>query len=364
MKIAVISFTSRGKSLAHTVKEALEAREHQVWEAVKNSQDERSVTEPLSQWTGRQFQEREAIIFIGAAGIAVRAIAPWIQSKAKDPAVLVADEGGRYCIPILSGHMGGANALACELEKALSMEAVLTTATDVNGKWAVDVFAVKNGLWIQDLGKAKEISAKILREQRVTLQLQNGKGCISGNLPGEVTYIEEAEKFCRKSDISIGIWKPSASGSGGVSAEALPPDTDKTLYLIPKCVVLGIGCRKGATEGGITYAVEQALRQAGIWPQSIRAVATIDRKAQEPGLLEYCKKHFLPLQVYGAEDLRKVQGDFTASAFVESVTGVDNVCERSAVRAAGEKGALILAKRSFGPVTVAAAEQEWSVEFE
>ena len=127
MKIAVISFTSRGKSLAHTVKEALEARGHQVWEAVKNSQDERSVTEPLSQWTGRQFQEREAIIFIGAAGIAVRAIAPWIQSKAKDPAVLVADEGGRYCIPILSGHIGGANALACELEKALSMEAVLTT---------------------------------------------------------------------------------------------------------------------------------------------------------------------------------------------------------------------------------------------
>lgn len=80
--------------------------------------------------------------------------------------------------------------------------------------------------------------------------------------------------------------------------------------------------------------------------------------------MEYCKKHFLPLQAYGAEDLRKVQGDFTASAFVESVTGVDNVCERSAVRAAGEKGALILAKRSFGPVTVAAAEQEWSVEFE
>ena len=362
MKIAVISFTSRGKSLAHTVKEALEARGHQVWEAVKNSRDERSVTEPLSQWTGRQFQEKEALIFIGAAGIAVRAIAPWIQSKAKDPAVLVADEGGRYCIPILSGHMGGANALACELEKALSMEAVLTTATDVNGKWAVDVFAVKNGLWIQDLGKAKEISAKILWEQRVTLRLQNGKGHISGNLPGEVIYIEETPS--KEPDISIGIWKPSASRLNASAEDTAISNACKTLYLIPKCVVLGIGCRKGAGAGEIAYAVEQALRQAGIWPQSIRAVATIDRKAQEPGLLEYCKKHFLPLQAYGAEDLRKVQGDFTASAFVESVTGVDNVCERSAVRAAGEKGALILAKRSFGPVTVAAAEQEWSVEFE
>lgn len=362
MKIAVISFTSRGKSLAHTVKEALEAGGHQVWEAVKNSQDEGSVTESIAQWAGRQFQEKEALIFIGAAGIAVRAIAPWIQSKAKDPAVLVADEGGRYCIPILSGHMGGANALARELENALSMEAVLTTATDVNGRWAVDVFAVKNGLWIQDLGKAKEISARILRDQRVTFQLQKGNGHILGTIPGEVADIEETSSGWP--DISIGIWKPSASFSNIGAGDTEISSTDKTLHLIPKCVVLGIGCRKGASAGEIAYAVEQALQEAGIWPQSVRAAATIDRKAREAGLLEYCGKYSLPLQVYGAEDLRNMQGDFTASAFVESVTGVDNVCERSAVRGAGRKGTLILTKRSFGPVTVAAAEQEWSVRFE
>ena len=156
MKIRIISFTSRGKALARRISSVLKEEGFEAEAAVKNSRDPESLKESLSAWTERQFSEAQGIIFVGAAGIAVRAVAPFVKSKAEDPAVLAVDEAGRYCIPLLSGHLGGANALACLLGKRLGMEPVLTTATDINGKWAVDVFAAKNGLFIQDLGRGEK----------------------------------------------------------------------------------------------------------------------------------------------------------------------------------------------------------------
>ena len=188
MKIRIISFTSRGKALARRISSVLKEEGFEAEAAVKNSRDPESLKESLSAWTGRQFSEAQGIIFVGAAGIAVRAVAPFVKSKAEDPAVLAVDEAGRYCIPLLSGHLGGANALACLLGKQLGMEPVLTTATDINGKWAVDVFAAKNGLFIQDLEGAKKISARILGEEPVTLKLQEGNGQVEGELPPEVSF--------------------------------------------------------------------------------------------------------------------------------------------------------------------------------
>lgn len=348
MKIRIISFTSRGKALARRISSVLKEEGFEAEAAVKNSRDPESLKESLSAWTERQFSEAQGIIFVGAAGIAVRAVAPFVKSKAEDPAVLAVDEAGRYCIPLLSGHLGGANALACLLGKRLGMEPVLTTATDINGKWAVDVFAAKNGLFIQDLEGAKKISARILGEEPVTLKLQEGNGQVEGELPPEVSLFPGDGKGAGP-HIFLGIRKPSGE--------------ETILCLIPRRVILGIGCRKGVSEEEIALAVETALEEAGIWPQSVRAAATIRQKEKEPGLVAYCRSRGISLQAYDGEELKSLQGAFTASSFVEQVTGVDNVCERSALLCAGKGGKLILAKRALGPVTVAAAEEKWRVDF-
>ena len=167
MKIAMISFTGNGRRLERSLAHELEKEGHQVLQAVKCKElesDKDAVKCSAREWTGEQFRTRDVLIFIGAVQIAVRLIAPFIGSKTTDPAVLVLDEKGQYCIPILSGHIGGANELAERIAEMAGALPVITTATDIRGKWAIDVFARKNHLYIEDMQKAKQISAKILEE--------------------------------------------------------------------------------------------------------------------------------------------------------------------------------------------------------
>ena len=118
--------------------------------------------ESLSDWTKRVFQPGNNLLFIGAAGIAVRAIAPYVREKQSDPAVVVMDEKANWCIPILSGHLGGANLLANKLAKMTGAQAAITTATDVRGVWAVDSWAKQERLTVVNPSGIKEISAGLL----------------------------------------------------------------------------------------------------------------------------------------------------------------------------------------------------------
>ena len=150
MKIAMISFTGNGRRLERSLAHELEKEGHQVLQAVKCKElesDKDAVKCSAREWTGEQFRTRDVLIFIGAVQIAVRLIAPFIGSKTTDPAVLVLDEKGQYCIPILSGHIGGANELAERIAEMAGALPVITTATDIRGKWAIDVFARKNHLY-------------------------------------------------------------------------------------------------------------------------------------------------------------------------------------------------------------------------
>ena len=163
----MISFTGNGRRLERSLAHELEKEGHQVLQAVKCKElesDKDAVKCSAREWTGEQFRTRDVLIFIGAVQIAVRLIASFIGSKTTDPAVLVLDEKGQYCIPILSGHIGGANEMAERIAEMAGALPVITTATDIRGKWAIDVFARKNHLYIEDMQKAKQISAKILEE--------------------------------------------------------------------------------------------------------------------------------------------------------------------------------------------------------
>ncbi len=327
----------------------------------------------LKDWCRAQFESHsDGIIFVGAAGIAVRSIAPFLKSKTTDPAVLVIDEAGQYVISLLSGHIGGANRLALMVAEMINAVPVITTATDVNGKFAVDVFAKDNHLKIGSMKAAKEISAAILRGEPVGLYCE---GKIKGTVPPELRIIQENNrKKCGAEFKGRDETELAESGSGIEKGcprylicicGRLPKVFDQViLHLIPKSHVLGIGCRRGKTEGEIEAEVSHALAQAEVSMDQIFAAATIDLKKEEQGLLAFCERHGLKLETYTAEELLEVPGDFSSSEFVRKTTGVDNVCERAALRMAGAGGRLIQKKYAGNGVTAAVAVRDWSVHFE
>ncbi len=343
-KVAIISFTEHGSKIAKKVQGVLCGEGSRVLVSEKYKDAKKTLSESLSDWTKRQFEEQDAIIYVGAVGIAVRAIAPYIESKVKDPAVLVIDEKGQYCIPILSGHIGGANELTRLISEKIGARAVITTATDLNHKWAVDVFAGRNGLWISDMTKAKEISAGIIAGKQVSVYIDASCGKIEGTMPKELRRYQMG----KSPDIAIGVRKN--------------PLWKDTLYLVPKVVVLGVGCRKGAEPEWIEEKVRQVFSQEEIFLESICRVSSIDLKKDEAGILGFCKKYGLEYVTFSAQELRDAEGEFSGSDFVRKITGVDNVCERSAV--CGSGGKLITNRQAECGVTVAAAMKKWSIRFE
>lgn len=348
--LALIGFTGRGARLCADLERALSLKGY-CCEAYSVNKYAASLglcplEQRLQEWTGEMFGRMDGILFIGATGIAVRGIAPHLAGKDQDPAVVVMDEKGMFAISLLSGHLGGANELAGTLSNLTGAIPVITTATDVNGRFAVDVFAKKQNLYIGSLPCAKQISADILDEIPVGLVTDFP---IQGPVPEELCRMEAGAAFEGSSGIVISL------------NEELRPFAN-TLHLIPRIVTVGIGCRKGTPKEGLAEAVKKSLRMLHISPKAVEQFATIDLKAEEPGLLALGEEWGIPVRTYSAKELRKVEGDFTPSAFVSEVTGVDNVCERSAVLAG--KGKLIQRKKGENGITVALVIKDWSVDFE
>ena len=347
MQIEIISFTGQGSSLAEKIKEIMK-----VYGNVQvTSGKEKNIS--LQTWTENAFSKAQVLIFVGAAGIAVRAIAPFVQDKFKVPAVLVVDEKGTYVIPVLSGHVGGANAYALQLAEKLQAQAVITTATDINQKFSVDVFAKKNQLFIKDRAWAKEISAAILGGEKIGFFCE---GQVTGAIPEEVVteqvigtmpeeVVAEQGKVTEKYRINVGI--------------------HNTCQLISKAVTVGIGCRKGKSAEEIETFVLEQLEKQQIAMESISCVASVDKKKNEAGILAFCEKYGLEFQTFSPEELERVPGEYTQSEFVEKTIGVGNVCERAAICAWKQNRAHILQpKTAQNGMTLAIAEKEWSVRFE
>lgn len=291
----------------------------------------------------------DAIIFVGATGIAVRAIAPFICGKTVDPAVLVIDEAGRYVISLLSGHLGGANALARTAASLIEAEPIITTATDAESAFAVDTFAKENGFLLTDLRKAKEVSAKVLRGEKLRIYSDIPMERLVQRPARHEAELVPAQDIDR-ADIVISyrthILKPAEKSSQAIG-----------LRLIAKRVHVGLGARKGVTQAEVAAAVATCLEDAGIDPRAVVALASIDLKKQEAGILAYSYECGVPFVTYTAEELRTVEGAFAGSSFVQSVTGVANVCERAAAYAAGRSGhaEVLVHKTIHGNVTTAVA---------
>ena len=283
----------------------------------------------VSDWARQRFLPGNELVFVSACGIAVRAVAPLVKSKQSDPAVVCLDDQGQFVISLLSGHLGGANALSREIAKITGGVAAVTTATDVNGVFAVDDWARTQGCAVVHAEQIKAVSGKLLAGEPIAV---HSAYPIGGEPPAGVTLTE--------------------SDTPDVWVDIRPHDD---LTVVPRTLTLGVGCRRDTTRDILETRFAAFCDAAGILPQAIGAAATIDLKANEPGLLAFCANHGWKLETYPAAELSAVQGEFTASDFVAETTGVDNVCERAAVLASG--GALISRKFAGDGVTFALAER-------
>ncbi len=276
-KIIFIAFTSRALNLAERIaKFFTECEIHKP--------------ENLHEFMREIFPEARAIIFIAACGIAVRAIAPLVKSKLSDPAVLVIDESGEFVIPILSGHIGGANSLARKISGLIHAQAVITTATDVNNIIAIDEWAVKNNCEIENPELVKNISGELLRN--------------NNNIGIAITE-----------QLQITPWQ-------------------ETLVLRPKNLVLGAGCKKNLAPEKFELAAKNFLESAGVSELSLKALATINIKSHEPAFLNFVEKRDLEFVTFSSQELMQLdvrEYFLTSSARVLELTGTDNVCERAAI---------------------------------
>ena len=338
MKTVLICFSDAGAVLAQRIADILHLDKSDIHSITKFAEKyEFTSHKSVCADMGELFSANDALIFIGACGIAVRDIAPHLKNKSLDPAVLVLDDQGKFVIPILSGHIGGANALANHLAVQLGAVPVITTATDGSGKFSCDTWAVTHNCAISSLKTAKDVSAAILTadvpvSSEFALPQTLPNGLVAGNT-GEL-------------GIFIGIHTDAPYTS--------------TLRLIPRIVTLGIGCRRDTPMETIFSVVKETLENYCIDTRAVGCVASIDVKADEAGLLASAKVLKAQTVFYTADELNAVPGEFAESEFVRKTVGVGNVCERAAVCGGGT---LIIPKTAKNGVTVAAAVKEWRIEF-
>ena len=302
------------------------------------------LTKPLSEVVSDCFQKNHVLIFISACGIAVRSIAPYIRSKTTDPCVLVIDESGQYVISLLSGHIGGGNDFTRKTAQMLDATPIISTATDLNHCFAVDTFAKKNQLFISNITIAKKISASLLDHHPVGMSGFLPEGPLPVGLVPDST----------DSSLTLGIW---------ISAFTEPLPYPETLLLVPKQMILGIGCKRNTDSTALATFVSDLLYKHHIHPNSLAAIASIDLKKNEPAIVQLAAHYQVPFLTYDAQTLAQVTGTFTASKFVKQTTGVDNVCERACL-AARPDAQLYLHKTVRNGMTLAIAMQPLALHYD
>ncbi len=296
------------------------------------------------------WRKNEALVFIMASGIVVRTIAPLLKDKRTDPAVVVLDEAGKHAISLAGGHLGGANDLARELAAFLGGEAVITTASDVNGLPSLDLWARDHDLVIEDWGTLPMIGTRFVNNGALRVYADGAL-----DLPDEFLRVAEP----RFADVIISNRQNAYEGSSAaVASDDCSVETCRVkgqLYLRPRNLVIGIGCNSGTSQDEIAIAVRQTLDEHNLSFRSICSIATIDIKGNEPGLRAFAEKYTFAFRTFGADELNRVEG-LERSDVVFKATGAHGVAEPAALVAAGTYR-LLVSKQKKGNVTVAVAEK-------
>lgn len=325
--IVIVAFTAKGAKLAQRIQDLFAGSAAYVREQdVQGDLLPRNME--LGEWVEKQFQQKRMIVFIGALGIVVRAIAPYLQNKYTDPAVICIDEQGKYIIPTVSGHLGGANDFAQRLAIQLNAQAIITTATDGRNLLAVDEWARQKNYIIENPALIVDISSAILDNKDV--------GWLS-----DIIVLDRPSKMSDQSTGELGVY---------VGARVVEP-FQKTLLVRPPILSIGIGCKRNTSIMDILQAIENCFAINHLSVQSVARLTSIDRKADEPAIIELAQQKKWPFVTHSKQELMQAttQGGFSKSDFVQDTVGVDCVCER----AAALYGELIIKKTCYAGITLA-----------
>ncbi|MBR4660666.1 MAG: precorrin-4 C(11)-methyltransferase [Bacteroidales bacterium] len=337
MKTVIITVSASALPLARRIRDFLSATDEVTIGSRSGAEPDCAATGPYHAFLRREWDNLDRVIFIGAMGICVRSIAPALKDKHRDPAVVCIDSTGRFVIPVLSGHIGGANELATRLAALLGTEAAVTTQSDNEGLWALDTLAQRFG-WRTDISHAdlNECIFRFVGRRPTALLLEvrdEGTGYLEKTLPPHVRVCySEAELAQAPCELLI-----------TVSPRLIKADVPH-LAFFPPVLHLGVGCRRQCSEEGVVDYIAQQLLQAGFSPNAIASVDTAEIKRDEPLIASLCSVWpWAAKKIFTADELSQIDVP-NPSEKALAATGSPSVAEASAIIASGF-GPLLIEKR-------------------
>lgn len=341
-KICLVCITENGKKLALKINNLIE-NSHIYIVSNKNNNlnidNEKEnvflVKDKLSVLVENLFKEYQYIIFIMATGIVVRVIAPYINSKFSDPAILVTDEKGSNIISLLSGHMGGANEMTLHISKLINSNPVITTATDVNKKSSLDMIAKKLDAHIDDFREnVKDVNAMLVNNQEVGIYIDGDYDIDTRGFKvlNSIENIDDLEKIVIVTNKKEIIKKSSV------------------IKVIPRNLVVGIGCRRNTDSLLLQESLNDLLHQYNIDIKSIKQIGSIDIKHDEKAIIDLASNLGIEFTTICAEEISKVDYLFDKSEFVKKNVGV--YCVAEPVAHILSNGNLIIEKHKYRGITI------------
>lgn len=352
--VAVVSVTGQGSALALRLTEALP--QCRAYVPVRHGFAVVMGAEPYTRLRDlfpRLWRDYRALVCIMATGIVVRCCSPLVRSKMQDPAVVVLDERGHFAISLLSGHVGGANRLARVVAEVLGGQAVITTGSDVARKPAVDAMAMETGLVMEDMTWAARVTSAILDEEPLWVYDPDGRlARYRGALPRAVWISLKGGPSIREIFEEAGV---DLDGLPGLwVSEYEVPTPCRAVVLRPRCLAVGVGCNRNASAEEIMQAIQAVFRRHELALGAVRTLASVDVKADEPGLQDAARRLGWPVAFFPPKMLR-AQRVPNPSPVVRRCIGVSSVCEAAALMAS-QNGRLIVEKQKTPNVTVAVAK--------
>lgn len=315
-RIALFCLTPGGKALADKIRLLLPVSCYTSEKLVTEGFE--PFKESFAATLQHAFKENDALVVIGATGITVRVLAPVIQDKMNDPAVVVLDEKGRFVISLLSGHLGGANELTVWLAGRIGGQAVITTATDVNQVTSFDLLAQEMDATFTDYRQTiKTLNQMMVSGQRIgiwwhpDIASEREKYSTTGLIPiDSLQALPDLDALicvsyrCEEVMLSIPVYK-----------------------IIPRRIVAGVGCRKETATHAVLQLFAEQLADNHLLPQAVKAIGSITLKAEEPALLALADRYHTPLTVFSAEELASTAAQFPESEFVKKTVGIGSVSQ-------------------------------------
>lgn len=334
MRIAIISVSKKGQELSVLLKDKLDSDSTIIRTDLYHKN--------VKKYFPILFYEYDAIIAIMASGILIRTIAPLIESKVSDPAVLNIDDNGKFVISTLSGHLGGANKLTNKIADLINATPVITTSTDVNKKLGIDVMAKDLYLSIDNTKEILYFNKAILEGKEIKLTINPDKN---------FNYLFE---YLSENTLEINI---SITYSSKMKMDEIQVSLDNhEMILKERMIVVGLGCRRDKECIKIYDGLKSSINELGIDISRINRLSSAEIKKDEAGMLELSERLNIPINFVEIDKLKLFESnDIQKSEFVKSKFGIYGVCEPSALITAGFDSKLIYKKTSYDGVTVSVA---------